>query len=142
MFSDADEAIASEAGMTVAEIFARFGEAHFRKLERRIVADLVEGPPRVIAAGGGAFLDPRLRRLILERAVAIWLDAEPAALAERVGRGDGRPLLAGEAPRAALARLAERRARAYRQAHLAVRSDGASPDEVAERIAAALERAR
>ncbi|MBW7946480.1 MAG: AAA family ATPase, partial [Sphingomonadaceae bacterium] len=57
-FVDADEAIEAAAGLTVSEIFARYGEAHFREGERRVIARLISGPPKVIATGGGAFVDP------------------------------------------------------------------------------------
>src|ERR1043166_5837245 len=63
-FVDADEEIEAAAGLKVAEIFERFGEAHFRDGERRVLARLIEGPRRVIAAGGGAFIDPGTRALM------------------------------------------------------------------------------
>ena len=97
-FADADEEIEAAAGLTVAEIFERYGEAHFRDGERRVLARLIEGPPRVIATGGGAFMDDETRALILARCTAIWLDAEVETLAERVGRRDHRPLLKGTGP--------------------------------------------
>jgi shikimate kinase len=75
-FVDADEAIELAAGMTIQEMFDRYGEAAFRDGERRVIARLIEGSPKVIATGGGAFVHPDTRALILERATAIWLDAD------------------------------------------------------------------
>ena len=97
-FVDADEEIEAAAGLSIAEIFERYGEAHFRDGERRVLARLIDGPPRVIATGGGAFMDAETRALILERCIAIWLDAEVETLAERVGRRGHRPLLKGTGP--------------------------------------------
>jgi len=105
-FVDADTEIEKAAGMSVAEIFDRFGEPYFRDGERRVIARLVDGTPKVIATGGGAFLNEETRRLILENAVAVWLDANPRVLAERVSRRDTRPLLRGKNPVEVLTELA------------------------------------
>ena len=70
---------------TAAEVFERYGEDDFRDGERRLVARLVEGDVRVIATGGGAFVDPRTRDLLNERAITVWLDAPVDVLAERTG---------------------------------------------------------
>jgi len=137
-FLDADEEIERAAGLKVAEIFDRHGEAHFRDGERRVIARLVAGPPRVIATGGGAFINEETRRLILERCIAIWLDAEIEVLASRVSRGRDRPLLRGQDPLAVLAGLAERRNPIYAEAHLIVRSATGPHDEVVGRIVSAL----
>ncbi len=85
-FVDADTAIEEAAGMSVTEIFAQFGEPYFRDGERRVIARLVDGRPKVIATGGGAFINDDTRALILEQATAIWLNASPEVLAERVKR--------------------------------------------------------
>ena len=75
-FVDADEEIEKAAGMSVAEIFDRYGEAYFRDGERRVIARLMDGAPKVIATGGGAFMQEETRRLILDAAIAVWLDAD------------------------------------------------------------------
>ncbi|HYJ52190.1 MAG TPA: shikimate kinase [Allosphingosinicella sp.] len=121
-FADADGEIEAAAGMTVGEIFEHYGEAHFRDGERRVIARLIEGPRQVIAAGGGAFVDPATRALMLERCTVIWLDAELELLAERVGRRDHRPLVRGKDPLALLRDMAEVRNPIYAQAHLAIRA--------------------
>ena len=100
--------IEAAAGMTIAEIFERFGEPYFRDGERRVIARLIDGPPKVIATGGGAFINDDTRALILRQATAVWLDADLAVLAERVRRRDTRPLLRGKDPRGVLAELAAR----------------------------------
>src|ERR1700741_3090152 len=105
-FVDADAEIEEAAGMTITDIFDRFGEAHFRDGERRVIARLIDGTPKVIATGGGAFMQEETRTLILERALAIWLDADIPVLAQRVGRRDTRPLLRGKDPETVLTELA------------------------------------
>ncbi|MET0137196.1 MAG: shikimate kinase, partial [Sphingobium sp.] len=99
-FVDADDAIIAAADMTIQEMFDRYGEAAFRDGERRVIARLIDGSPKVIATGGGAFAQEDTRRLILDRATAIWLDADIDILVDRVGRKEGRPLLKGKDPRA------------------------------------------
>lgn len=121
-FVDADHEIEQAAGMTVTEIFDRFGEAHFRDGERRVIARLIDGAPKVLATGGGAFMQAETRELILERATAIWLDADINVLAERVGRRDDRPLLRDRDPREALRALAAVRNPVYALAPIHVRS--------------------
>ena len=92
-FVDADAEIERAAGMTITEIFERFGEPYFRDGERRVIARLIDGTPKVIATGGGAFINEETRQLILDQAIAVWLDANPKVLAERVSRRDTRQLL-------------------------------------------------
>ena len=137
-FVDADAEIEQTMGLSISEIFVRHGERHFRDGERRVMARLAAGPPQVIATGGGAFMDDGTRRLILERCLAVWLDAEVETLAERVGGGSDRPLLAGEDPRALLAGLAERRNPFYAEAPIRVRSAAEPRERVVDAIVAAL----
>lgn len=121
-FVDADEEIEKAAQMTIAEIFASYGEAYFRDGERRVIARLMEcdGGRKVIATGGGAFCDPGTRALILERGIAIWLDSDIDTLLERTSRKDNRPLLRQGNPRETLERLREERRPAYAQAPIHV----------------------
>lgn len=127
-FADADTEIEQAAGMTVNEIFERFGEPYFRDGERRVIARLVDGTPRVIATGGGAFINDETRSLILDQALAVWLDAPPEVLVERVRRRDTRPLLRNRDPLQVLTELAAIRNPIYAQAPIRVTSDRAPHD--------------
>lgn len=138
-FVDSDAEIEAAAGLTIAEIFELHGEAHFRAGERRVLARLIAGPASVIATGGGAFMDPETRKLILGRCVAVWLDAEVATLAERVRRRDHRPLLSGKDPVALLQNLAEVRNPVYAEAHLTIRGGALPHERMVDRIVAALD---
>ena len=138
-FVDADHEIERAAGCSIAEIFARFGEAQFRDGERRVVARLIDGRPRVIATGGGAFINDETRALILERATAIWLNADIEVLVERVGRRDGtRPLLKDKDPGTVLRELAAVRDPIYAQAHIHIRSQPLPHDAAVDAIIEAL----
>ncbi len=124
-FVDADEAIETAARMTIAEIFAQFGEAQFRDGERRVIARLIEegGQHVVIATGGGAFCNAATRALILDRAIAVWLDSDIETLLERTARKGNRPLLKQGDPRETLTRLREERRDDYAQAPIHVMSN-------------------
>lgn len=138
-FIDADHEIEAAAGLSVAEIFERFGEAHFRDGERRVIARLIEDEPKVIAAGGGAFMQPDTRKLILDRAIAIWLDADIDVLTERVRRRSGtRPLLNGRDERQVLTDLAAKRNPIYALAPIHIRSEAMPHEETVEAIVKAL----
>ena len=137
-FVDADAEIERTAGLDISEIFTRFGEPDFRDRERKVMARLAAGLPRVIAAGGGAFADEETRRLLLDGCLVIWLDAEVETLVERVGGDLGRPLLEGENAGLVLAGHALRRNPAYALAPIRVRTDRRSPEQVVDAIVAAL----
>lgn len=137
-FVDADTEIETAAGMTISDIFERFGEPHFRDGERRVIARLIDGTPKVIATGGGAFLNDATRALILDQAIAVWLDAEPAVLAERVRKRDTRPLLHGKDPEVVLTELAKIRNPFYALAPIRVVSIAAPHDATVDAILKAI----
>lgn len=137
-FIDADSEIEIASGMPVSEIFARFGEAHFRDGERRVIARLIDGAPKVIATGGGAFIDSHTRALILERTLAVWLDADIATLVDRVRRRDTRPLLKDRDPAEVLAALAKVRNPIYAEAPIHIGSKRGPHIETVDSIVAAL----
>jgi shikimate kinase len=123
-FVDADDEIEQAARMTIPEIFEAYGEDGFRDGERRVMARLMDeaSARRVIATGGGAFLDPRTRALILAKSIAIWLDCDVETLLERLSRKDTRPLLREGDPREIVTRLSEQRGPFYAEAPIRVES--------------------
>ncbi|HWI86813.1 MAG TPA: shikimate kinase [Sphingomonas sp.] len=140
-FADSDHEIEEAAGLTITEIFEKYGEEEFRDGERRVISRLIEGNPKVIATGGGAFMNDQTRALILERATAIWLDADIKVLAERVARRVGsRPLLNGTNPQEKLAVLAEVRNPIYALAPIHIRSRPLPHDATVDAIMRALGR--
>lgn len=138
-FVDSDSAIEDAAGYTAAEIFERYGEQDFRDGERRLVARLIDGEIRVIATGGGAYVDSRTRELLNERAITVWLDAPIDILAERTARRDTRPLLKNGDPKSTLERLSEERRPSYQEAHIHVKSGDVAHKDVVDAIIQAIE---
>ncbi len=137
-FVDADAEIVAAAGMTISEIFERFGEAHFRDGERRVIARLFDGQRRVVATGGGAFINPETRALMLHNAFVVWLDADIPTLVERVRRRNDRPLLANGDAGEILERLAQERNPVYAEAHCHVKSGTIPHEATVDRIVEAL----
>jgi shikimate kinase len=138
-FVDSDAEIEGAAGYPAAEVFERFGERDFRDGERRLVARLVEGDIRVIATGGGAYVDPSTRKLLNERAITVWLDAPVDILAERTARRDTRAQLRNGDPKAVLEKLAQERRPSYEEAHIHVKSGDGAHKDVVDAIVRALE---
>jgi len=138
-FVDSDAEIEGAAGYPAAEVFERFGERDFRDGERRLVARLVEGDIRVIATGGGAYIDPSTRKLLNERAITVWLDAPVEILAQRTSRRDTRAQLRNGDPKAVLEKLAEERRPSYEEAHIHVKSGDGAHRDVVDAIVRALE---
>ncbi|HLZ64776.1 MAG TPA: shikimate kinase [Aliidongia sp.] len=137
-FTDADAEIEAAANMTVAEIFARDGEAAFRAGERRVISRLLDGPVHVLATGGGAFMDPSTRARIRERGLSIWLRADVDVLLARVAKRRHRPLLNQGDPREVLERLMAVRYPVYAEADLTIDSLATPAEAMVERVLAAL----
>ncbi|KAA5598289.1 shikimate kinase [Blastochloris sulfoviridis] len=137
-FADADSEIEAAAGMTVAEIFERHGEASFRDGEAKVIRRLVEGEAKVIATGGGAYMRAETRALVGERALTVWLKANFDVLMRRVRRRADRPLLKAPDPEGVMRRLIAERYPVYAEADITVLSRDVPQEVMVEEIIAAL----
>lgn len=137
-FVDADVEIEQAAGCTVAEIFEKYGEPAFRDGERRVMSRLLQGPPTILAAGGGAFMDPETRKLIREHAISVWLRADLDTLTARTKGRSHRPLLNTGDPRETLAKLIETRYPVYAEADITVDTGSDNPNVTCARVIDAL----
>lgn len=137
-FVDSDEEIEKAASMPISEIFERFGEPGFRDGERRVIGRLIAEGPKVIATGGGAFINDETRRLIKEKCRSVWIDADLDVLVDRVSRRNHRPLLVGKDPRQVLTELSEKRTPFYQEADIHVRSDSGPHARTVNQILEAL----
>ena len=137
-FLDTDEVVERETGKAVAEIFIDDGEARFRELESRAVADALQSHDGVLALGGGAVLDHATRDL-LDGHPVVFLRVGLSDAAKRVGLGVSRPLLLGNV-RGRIKQLLDERTPIYEAvaAHV-VDTDGLTAEEVAERVRAVVE---
>jgi len=137
-FRDADEEIERAAGMSVADIFASYGETSFRDCERKVIARLLEDGPAVLATGGGAFMNQETRAAILARAVSVWLRADHGTIMRRVRRRNNRPLLRTPDPDETMRGLLAAREPVYAQANIAVDTCDGPHDRVVARLMAEL----
>jgi len=138
-FVDADAEIEKAAGMSIADIFARHGEADFRGGEARVIARLLEGGPQVLATGGGAIMNPDTRALIKTKGISIWLNAEFDVLMRRISkRKHERPMLQTADPAATLRELLAARGPVYAQADLTMQSREVPHDAIVTEIITAL----
>jgi shikimate kinase len=138
-FVDADTEIEQAAGMSIADIFARHGEAAFRSGEARVIARLLNGGPQVLATGGGAVMNEATRALIKERGVSIWLSAELDLLLRRISKRKAeRPMLQTDDPAATLRDLLTTRQPIYAQADITVQSRDVPHDAIVTEIIEAL----
>ncbi len=139
-FVDADEEIERAAQQSIPEIFETYGEEYFRDGERRVIARLMGERDGVIATGGGAFVNDETRALILEKAIAVWIDCSVETLVERTGRRDTRPLLRDGDPHKILTRLRDQREPAYSEAQIRVQSENGPHNNTAMAILEAIDR--
>lgn len=138
-FRDADAEIEAAAGMSITEIFARYGEPHFRDGERRVIARLISGPPIVLAAGGGAYADARTRRVVRDSgALAVWLRCPLPVLVRRVTGREHRPMFLNAEPSEVLRRLMATRHPLFAEADITVDCSDESPENTTRRVADAI----
>jgi len=133
-FIDADDALVSRLGMTIAEFFAQHGEAAFRQREREAIAHLIQQDSLVLSLGGGAIETDATRELLLTSPGTrlVHLEARLETALERTrGTEAIRPVLADTVN---LRTRYERRLPLYRKAHLSVSVDSLTPEQIVESI--------
>lgn len=133
-FVDVDDVIEAEAGLRIAEIFARHDEAAFRRQEHEAICRLASGDDIVLALGGGAIETAATRNLLLNTPGTLLIHLQvrlETTLARCGGTEDTRPVLAD---RANLTARYERRLPLYRTAHVSIAADALSPSQAAEAV--------
>jgi shikimate kinase len=141
-FVDADAEIeAAHAGVTIAEIFASYGEPYFRSGEQRVIARLLDSGPQVLATGGGAYMNAETRAGIAQKGISVWLKADFEVLMKRVKRRStaDRPMLQGD-PAQRIRHLMEERYPVYATADMTVMSRDVAHDTIVTEIIAELAR--
>jgi len=140
-FTDADNEIERAAGQSISDIFAEYGEAHFREGERKVIARLLNGGPQVLATGGGAYMNETTRKNVARKGISVWLKADLDVLLERVGRRDNRPLLKRADPEQVMRKLIDERYPVYAKADITVHSRNVAHETIVGEIMDALQRA-
>ena len=137
-FVDTDIEIERVSRMTIAELFAAYGEQEFRALETRVIKRLLKGGPRVVSTGGGAFINESTRLHVKRGSLSVWLKADLDVLWERVNKRDTRPLLKTENPKQTLENLMNARYPIYAEADITVLSRDVNKDIMVREVLAAI----
>ena len=130
-FIDLDDLIEERMGMSVQAIFARLGEAEFRRVESEVLEKCRDMTRTVVALGGGAYVSAANRDLLREMGTTIWLDCPLEVCLSRLGEDPSRPVLGSQPEMRA---LLDRRRAAYLMADHIVEVGTATPEEVASEI--------
>ncbi|MCK8825293.1 shikimate kinase [Fuchsiella alkaliacetigena] len=135
-FVDSDQLLVEKAGQQITEIFAQHGEAHFRSLEKEVVAELAQQEGLVIATGGGVVLDSDNIERLQKQGTLVLLQAEPEVILDRVKDSD-RPLLDVADPLAEIKKLLSTRESYYQAAaDYVIDTSQLEVEEVVEKIVA------
>lgn len=133
-FLDTDHVIEARAGKTISEIFAGEGEAAFRELEKKIVAELVGRKKTVISTGGGLPVNPANLESLKSHSLTVCLWASAEKIWERVRSQTHRPLLSDPDPLAKIHKLLDERAPFYRQADVLLNTEMRALKDVAQQV--------
>jgi shikimate kinase len=133
-FVDADKEIEKAAGMDIQDIFDQFGEEAFRSGEKKVIKRLMAEGQKILATGGGAFMNEDIRADIAESGVSVWLNADLDILMKRVQRRANRPLLKTEDPEATMVALLEERNPVYALSDIHIESRTVSRDVIAGEV--------
>ena len=139
-FVDSDKEIEKSTGFSVADLFARYGEAEFNTGEEKVIARLLQGEPCVLSSGGGAFLSEKTRQLAKQKAVSIWLKAGAEVLSSRTEGRTHRPLVPALDNKKVIESLVHERYPVYAEADLTIESFAEHPQKTVIRVLKELEK--
>ena len=94
-FVDVDEQIVKKAGMSISDIFAKYGEAYFRELETKELKEVLENKEQMIIASGGGIPMQEANLPLLKEGIVVYIEASTEVLLPRLERDKKRPILQG-----------------------------------------------
>jgi XRE family aerobic/anaerobic benzoate catabolism transcriptional regulator len=130
-FVELDHEIEREAGITLSEVFLLYGQAGYRRIERRCLERILEtNPEMVMSVGGGIVSEPETFNLLLLNCFTVWLKAAPDLhMARVVAQGDFRPMQGNVEAMEDLTRILEAREPVYRKADVTLDTTGETPEQ-------------
>jgi shikimate kinase len=131
-FLDMDQEFEDQTKIRITDFFSIYGEKEFRKIERRIINDvLTKNKKLVVSAGGGIFSDDEIRDLIIKKSITFFLDSSIETLAERLKKNfSNRPLLNKGNLRDNIEKLYQKRIKDYMMAKHIILVDDLSVEDV------------
>lgn len=141
-FVDSDKEIEKAAGCSVVDIFAMYGEQEFRRVEEKIIERLIDTPPlvKVISTGEGAFITPAVRKIVMDKALSVWLKADLELLVKRTNFRHTRPQLLNTDSRKILAQLINERYDTYALANVMVETRDENIHKTLNKVLSAIEK--
>ena len=130
---DIDRLIEKELDSKIANIFETKGEAFFRKLEEKITLNILKMSNNIIALGGGAFLNEKIRSRILKNDCSIWLKWEKNTLISRLTKSKKRPITYN-LKRKDLINLIDNRSKIYSLSEFKINCDKMNKNEIVKKI--------
>lgn len=132
---DTDAMIEERMGISIKEIFEKYGEGYFRELEKNIVAEVSKKKNTIIFCGGGVVLKEESVINLRRNGRIILLKAKPTTLYERIKQDDTRPVLQGQMSLDGIENLLKQRNRAYAAAaDIVIETDNKTVDEISIEI--------
>ena len=130
-----DERIVKEQGMSINDIFAQYGEDHFRDIESQLIVDIGKEEPSIVSCGGGVVVRPQNTQNMKEIGRIVFLKATPETIYERVKNSTDRPILNGHMNVEYIAELMEKRRALYEEAaDITIQTDGKTRDQICQEI--------
>lgn len=127
---DTDSVIEKTQGMTISDIFAKYSEDYFRKLEYETIQMVCSGSKKIISIGGGAFENPNNRATLLKFGIVFYLKSDLDVLYYRISKVSTRPLLQNPNPKAVLKNLLQKREENYKKADFIIDTNKLNEEEV------------
>lgn len=133
-FLDTDSLIEEKSGLSIPQIFERFGEKHFRKLETQVLEEVASWKKLVLSTGGGLPMKDENWKLLKEKFLTVFIEVPFETLWKRIAADPGRPLLRRYPRKDLLEKLYLERLSRYRQADVIISAGESTPEEIAEAI--------
>ena len=139
-FFDSDREVEKAIGKKIQTIFLTYGEKTFRDYERKIIEHLLSGPPKILATGGGAFMDTDIRAHIIHNGISVWIKADIETLVERTKGNNDRPLLNQKNEREVIEHLILERYPIYSKADITITTQIEPVAKTVKRLLSALQK--
>ena len=134
-FYDTDSEIEKMLNMTVPDIFKNKGENYFRKIEEKISIDLINGDEKVVALGGGAFLNKKIREIVLKKSTSVWIDVDISTIVKRMKISKNiRPMLDYKDLKNSITGILAKRSPIYQLANIRIKATNISKKKIANEI--------
>ncbi|MDA7763176.1 shikimate kinase [Pelagibacteraceae bacterium] len=134
-FYDTDLEIEKMLNMTVPNIFKNKGENYFRKIEEKICIDLINGDEKVVALGGGAFLNKKIREIVLKKSTSVWIDVDISTIVKRMKISKNiRPMLDYKDLKNSITGILAKRSPIYQLANIRIKATNIGKKKIANEI--------